>query len=167
MFIEFLIDGATITVPASTLQPWRPLPTPAVPATLDPRPVRPYYRVRGIKNRLVQPKLDSLHAPDGFILDETPGNILEFIWNPNHDEIIIKAEYPGLPVYRKKFPFDRIFQALALWTNLTFLFYLRLEERGDRRSGELARQHRGGALEVLRGFRFDEIRNRMRRTDAM
>ncbi len=145
-------DGNVFTVICSEVSEERDLEAeeqigPEPPDTADdsPGPV-------GLRNPALRTNFRSPHSAYGFILDEVPYNILECIWNEKDRVFVVKAEYPGLPAYVKKFPFDQYLRVLSYWENFVFLFYHRLERRSAPDAKRMAQDHRRIVVKAWRNL---------------
>lgn len=153
MKVEFISENESFGVPLTAL---------SVPLIL-PQNDQPYYRAlphvpryrspRKIKHPALRQGLHLSRTSYGFIVDEVTYNILEFWWNEPDRRFIIKAEYPGLPTYIKKFGFDEYFLALEFWEEFTFLFYRRMEGWSLKKSSRRAKDHRRVVIRVMREIR--------------
>ncbi len=158
MRIEFVSDDEAFAVPLSALSIAR------IMSEID----QAYYRAlphvpcyqspRALKNPELRLGMHLSKVPYGCILDEVTHNILEFIWNEEDRRFIIKAAYPSLPVYFKKFYFDEYFLALSFWEEFTFLFYHRLEGWNLKEASKRAKDHRRVVVTVMHWLRDNRRR---------
>jgi hypothetical protein len=153
-----MTDDETFSVPLSALSIAQ-IMSESDQAFYRALPHVPHYRSpRTLKNPELRVGMHLSEVSYGCILDEVTHNILELIWNEEDRQFVIKAEYPNLPVYFKKFYFDEYFLALSFWEEFTFLFYHRLEGWNLKESAKRAKDHRRVVVTVMQRLRSDRRR---------
>lgn len=133
MWVQFIFRDEKVLAPLSALRVPRPI-TDIVKTT------RQFPKKRPHRNQFKFSSRDFKKAP-GELVDCARDHILELYWDDLEKRITIKAEYPGLSAYMKKFDFNDCFKALWFWRHLAFLYYHRFQGLDLKESAIRAEAH--------------------------
>ncbi len=133
MWVQFIFGDEKVLAPLSALRVPRPIPD-TVKTTREFPKKRPHI------NPFKFSPTDFKKAP-GELVDCARDHILECYWDNLDKRITIKAEYPGMAAYMKKFDFHDCFRALWFWRRLTFLYYHRFQGLDLKESAIRAEAH--------------------------